>query len=90
MNATIAINNESTTVILTCMANKTISYYWERYNSDNHSNTLLVGTEGESLVLHNVLPSETGRYRCVAENMYGKSYSNYATIFMKGITHCYL
>ena len=85
MDTTVEINNESTTVILTCMANKTLSYYWQRYNNSDHSNTMLVGSE--NLVLHNVLPSESGRYRCVAENMYGISYSDYATLFIKGIAN---
>ena len=88
MDTTVEINNESTTVVLTCMADKALSYYWERYNNnDDPSNTKLVGNSSERLVLPNVLPSNSGHYRCVADNMYGKSYSNNATLFIKGKTH---
>ena len=85
MNTTVDINNESTTVVLTCAANKSLSYYWERYNSDIPNQSNIMGVKSSHLVLHNVLPSYNGRYRCVAENMYGKNYSNYATLFIKGM-----
>ena len=88
MDTTVDINNESTTVVLTCMADNALSYYWERYNNnDDPSSTKLVGNSSERLVLPNVLPSNSGHYRCVADNMYGKSYSNNATLFIKGKTH---
>ena len=85
MDATVEINNESTTVVLTCMADNTLSYYWERYNdSDDTSKVEPAGNISERLVLPNVLPSESGLYRCVATNMYGRNYSNYATLFIRG------
>ena len=84
MNTTVEINNETTTVILTCAANNSSSYYWERYNSSIPNQSNVVGIKNRSLVLHRVLPLYNGRYRCVAENMYGKNYSNYATLFIKG------
>ena len=84
MDTTIEINNESTTVILTCIANKSSSYYWERSNGDLSNQSNIMGINSSYLVLHNVLPSHSGRYRCVAENMYGKNYSNYATLLIKG------
>ena len=84
MDITVEINNESATVILTCTANKSSSYYWERYNSDILNQSNIMGIRSNRLVLHNVLPSYNGRYRCVAENIYGKNYSNYATLLIKG------
>ena len=84
MDTTVKINNESTTVILTCTANKSSSYYWERYNSNISNLSNVMGINSSCLVLHNVLPSHKGQYRCVAENMYGKTYSNYATLIIKG------
>lgn len=88
MDRTVEINNESTTVVLTCMADKALSYHWERYNNhDDASNVEPVGNSSERLVLPNVLPSESGRYRCLAINMYGSNYSSYATLFIKGKTH---
>lgn len=80
MNKTVKINNESTTVILTCEANGTTSYNWEKENG-----IIQAKNDDKTLMLHNVLPRDSGRYRCVTENMYGRNYSNYATIFIKGI-----
>ena len=53
-------------------------------NSDDTSKVEHVGNDSKRLVLPNVLPSESGNYRCVATNMYGKNYSDYATLFIRG------
>ena len=37
-----------------------------------------------SLLLVNILPSDSGRYKCVAENNYGRSVSDYAVITIVG------
>ena len=83
MNRTIEINSEFATVVLTCRANKTSLYYWEIPEGVKQSNVM--GIRNETIVLHNILPSYNGNYRCVAESMYGKNYSKYAILLIKGL-----
>ena len=83
MNMIVEVNNDSTTVQFTCMADGASSYSWEKENG-----SILLSAEGansSSLMLHNILPTDDGRYRCVAENRHSKSYSNFATLTVNGI-----
>ena len=71
-------SNQSLT--LTCMANETSSYYWERQNG-NISFTS-VGVLTNTLTLINIQPEDTGSYRCVTYvcSSCCRSFSNYAVI----------
>ena len=83
LNITIQDNSKNAT--FNCMANGASSYYWIKLN-DNISSTA-EGINTSTLVLHNILPSDNGRYQCVAVNDYGKrDYSNYATLIVEGMT----
>ena len=84
MNMVVEVNNDSTTVQFTCMADGASSYLWEREDSNNIPLSA-EGVNSSRLILHNVLPTDNGRYRCVAENRHSKSYSNYATLTVNGI-----
>ena len=80
---TVEVNNDSTTVQFTCMADGASSYSWEKEGSNIPFS--VEGVNSSRLMLHNVLPTDNGRYRCVAENRHGKSYSKFATLTVHGI-----
>lgn len=82
MNMIIEVNNDSTTVQFTCMADGALSYSWER--EDGNISLSAEGVNRSRLLLHNVLPTDNGRYQCVAENRHGKSYSNFSTLTING------
>ena len=81
----VTIQDNSTNVSFNCTAYRALSYYWIKEN-DNISSTA-EGINTSALVLHNILPSDNGHYQCVAVNEYGRSYSNYATLIVTGITY---
>ena len=81
-NKSVRVNNDSTSVVFTCMANGALSYYWLKENGNIPSNA--EGTDSNRLLLHNILPPDSGRYRCVAENDFGTRYSNYAMLIVEG------
>ena len=72
------------TLTLTCMANETSSYYWERQN--NHIPSTSVGVYTDRLILFNVQPEDAGSYRCAAYvcSSCDRSFSNYAVITVNG------
>ena len=76
------VNNDSTSVTFTCLAYEASSYYWERETGDIPSNA--VGINTNILILHDIRPPDSGRYRCVAENEHGQTYSNYAMLSVEG------
>ena len=63
------------------MANEACSYYWQRQTIDIPSDATEINN---TLTLHNILPPDSGHYRCVAVNEHGMSYSNYAMLTVKG------
>ena len=67
-----------------CMANETSSYFWRKENGNISSTAEGINTN--NLVLQNVLPSDSGRYQCVAVNENGRSYSDYAMLTVEGIS----
>ena len=74
---------------LTCMANETSSYYWERKNG--HIPSTASGMRTNTLILINVQPEDAGSYRCVAFvcSICARSFSSYAVIGIKGNNYCY-
>lgn len=82
MDITISINNDSTSVTFTCMADGASSYLWQRENGSVLSNS--EGSNSSTLLLHNILPSDNGNYRCVAMNEYGMTPSNFAKLTVEG------
>ena len=64
------------------MAYGASSYYWLKENGNIPSDA--IGSESNVLTLHNILPPDSGRYQCVAENEYGRTYSNYAVFTVEG------
>lgn len=87
VDITVEVNNESTSVTFVCMADEASSYFWERENGNIPSNA--EGVNSSSLLLHNILPHDNGRYQCVAENKNGKTYSNFAVLTVTGISSAY-
>ena len=72
------------TLTLTCMANETSSYYWERQNG--HIPSTSVGVYTDRLILINVQPEDAGSYRCAAYvcSSCNRTFSNYAVITVNG------
>ena len=83
LNITININNSSTSIVLTCMAYGATSYHWLKDDSQIQLNT--TGNMTNALLLVNILPPDSGRYQCVAENNYGRSVSDYAVLTIEGM-----
>ena len=79
----IRINNNSTSVAFVCIANGSRSHFWQRDNGNNIPSNA-ERSESNNLVLQNILPHDSGRYRCVAENKHGRSYSRYAMLTVEG------
>jgi len=79
---TVQVNNRSTSVTFTCMANGALSYYWQKDNVTIASNA--EGIRNNILMLHNIQPTINGCYRCVAVNDHGRTYSNPAMLIVKG------
>ena len=84
------INNKTTSVSFTCTANKASYYYWLRGSDEIPSDAEFKGINNNSLVLHNILPSDSGTYQCVAVNEHGKTYSYLAKLTIKGMYVCYV
>ena len=83
MNMTVVLNNDSTSVAFNCMAYGATSYVWERENGSLPSTA--EGVNNSTLLLHNILPSYNGQYRCVAGNQYGTTNSSFAVLSIEGI-----
>ena len=75
---------KSNDITLTCIANETSSYYWERQNGNIPFAS--TGVRTNKLRLINVQPEDAGRYRCVAFvcSICNRSFSNYATVTVRG------
>lgn len=83
MNVTINLVNDSTNVSLTCKANGTSCYTWEKDGGPITSDPREVNTT--NLILINVQPEDTGNYQCVAINANGHDKSDNATVTINGI-----
>ena len=86
MDRTIEINNDSTSIVLTCMAYGAFSYYWLKENHTIQPSSM-ENTTTSSLILINIMPSDSGHYQCVAENNHGRVSSDYAKLTVKGMTY---
>ena len=82
MDKTVKVDNDSTSATFTCMAYKASYYYWLRETGNIPSNA--IGSNNNSLTLHNILPPDSGRYQCVARNEHGEAHSNYAIFTVEG------
>ena len=82
LDKSVKVDNDSTSVTFICMTYYASSYYWLRETGDLPSNAM--GVNSNSLTLHNILPPDSGRYQCVAENEHGNTYSNYAVLTVEG------
>ena len=67
-------------ITLTCMANETSSYYWERETGDIPIAS--IGVHTNTITLINVQQEDSDNYRCVAFvcSTSNQSFSNYATV----------
>ena len=82
-NQTVELSTNNRNISLSCMANNTLSYIWDRQNGGIPSGA--IGKYNNILILINVQPKDSGNYRCVATNNYGAKVSDYATIIIIGI-----
>ncbi|XP_065909246.1 uncharacterized protein [Dysidea avara] len=74
----IEVNNDSTNVQFTCMAEGASSYFWQR--SDNVIPTGALGIKTNVLTLVRLVPPDAGQYRCVAVNQHGRNFTDYAIL----------
>ena len=86
LNKLIEVNNDSTNVQFTCMAEGASSYNWERKDDDIPTDAL--GINSSTLSLTTLKPPDEGQYRCVAVNQHGSTSSNYAVLTVKGNSCC--
>jgi len=84
-NETVLLSGESVNISLTCMANETSSYYWERQNGNIPFTS--IGSHTNTLTLIDVQPEDAGNYRCIAF-VYSQSFSNYAIVNVDGKLLC--
>ena len=84
-NQTVELSTNNHNITLSCKANNTLSYIWDRQNSGIPSGA--IGRNTDTLILINVQPKDSGSYRCVATNTYGTNMSDYATVSIKSISH---
>ena len=82
MDITINLVNDTTSVSLTCEADRASSYNWERQNDVIPSDSTGVNTN--NLTLINLQPEDAGNYRCVATNVIGNKESDYAHLVING------
>ena len=87
MDTRIRLVNNYTNVSLTCEADGTSSYNWER-EEDGVIPSHSTGVNTNTLTLINLQPEDAGNYRCVATNASGSSESNYATVTISS-EYCY-
>jgi len=81
MSITIHLS-DTTSVTLLCEANEALSYQWEKENGDILCNAK--GIDNNTLIIENLLPKHSGKYRCIARNENGTTLSNYATLTVLG------
>jgi len=81
MSITIQLS-DVTSVTLFCEANEALSYQWEKENGDIVPNAK--GIDSDTLIIENLLPKHSGKYRCIARNDNGTTSSNYATLTVLG------
>ena len=84
LSVLVHLHKSSVNLTLTCMANETSSYHWERQNGEIPKTSIGINTD--TLTLIDVQPENAGRYRCVAYvcNIYNQNFSDYATITVNG------
>jgi len=82
LNGLVEVNNDTTNVRFICMAEGATSYYWER--EDGSIPTDSIGMDTNTLTLISLVPPDAGQYRCVAVNIHGRNFSDYAMLRIKG------
>lgn len=63
--------------------NKDFDYHWEKKNAKFHLGAQ--GVNSHQLIIANVIPEDSGEYRCTMSNSTGKIFSNYLLITIKGL-----
>lgn len=74
--------SDITIIQLWCEANEALSFKWERQNGIIPPDAK--GSNSGKLIIENLSPTHSGKYRCVATNRYGSTFSKYATITIPG------
>ena len=83
LNKLVEVNNDSTNVQFSCMAEGASSYFWQRKDGVIPTGTL--GIKTNVLTLVRLVPPDAGQYRCVAVNQHGRNFTDYAMLTIEGI-----
>ena len=83
-NKVVFLGKQYINLTLTCKANETSFYYWERQNGSIPSTS--TGVYTDRLIIFNVQPEDAGSYRCATYvcSSCDRSFSNYAVITING------
>jgi len=82
MDTTITLVNDITNVSLSCEADETAFYLWEKQSG--YITSSVTGISTNFITFVNLTLQDAGNYRCVAFNGSGASVSNYAQLFING------
>jgi len=85
-NKEVKLTGISINISMECNASKNSSYSWKKQGGDLPLNTAGINTSILSFI--NVTIENSGYYQCVATNGSGKSYSNFAYLFINGEYEC--
>ena len=83
LSQVVGLKSNFTNISLTCEAEETSTYRWERQYDSIPSSA--VGVNTNTLTLINLRLEDAGQYRCVATNNSGTTESDYAVLILRGM-----
>jgi len=83
MNSPVYLGSNTFNLSIKCIPDEPNFYYlWERTNGNLP--TRAQGTHSSHMTIFNLLPEDSGDYRCVMGNFTGRVASNFSTLVVKG------
>ena len=71
-------HNATFTTMVTGVGSNSFTYQWR------HNGTIISGETGDTLIIRNVAPNNTGVYSCKVINLYGDIDSSLASLIVTG------
>ena len=72
-------HNATFTTMVTGVGSNSFTYQWR------HNGTIISGETGDTLIITNLKPNNTGVYNCTVMNQYGDSSSSSAILIVTGM-----